>query len=308
MLSQAARWASHFRDVIECRVLPRIAGLLPWRYFFPLARHLCAFPYLFQAEARAGLAEAKALGHVDNAFVWLRNHRFVRLVDQVDASISARHDDSWLGRHMEIDGQWPMAPFVAITFHFGAGLWAIRHLRQNGASCSFLSAPLRPDIFPGHPLRYAFEVQRMAETERASGKPVIYVGGSFRKLQAALVDGTSIIGLIDVSPKFVPVTETTGFLGRESRFPNGLINLARQNQVPLAVFICYPDVETGRRRLLIRQVDANDPDPLAKIIGTLEDALSTAPWAWHLWPIARDFFSTPADGENPAGNSTNQTA
>ena len=158
MVRQTAKWAAHFRDLIECRAFPRVARLLPWRYFFPLGRFLCAFPYLFQAEARASLAGARALGYVDNAFVWLRNHRFVRLVDQVDASISARCDDSWLDRHMEIDGEWPIAPFVGVTFHFGAGLWAIRHLRRKAIPCSFLSAPLRPEIFPGHPLRYTFEV------------------------------------------------------------------------------------------------------------------------------------------------------
>lgn len=302
-LRQTTTWASHFlRDLLECRVLPRIAGILPWRHFFLLSRFLCTFPYLFEAEARAGVAGAKAFGYVDNSFIWLRNHRFVRLVDQVDASISAHCDDSWLDEHMEIDGEWPTVPFVGITFHFGAGLWAIRHLHRKAIPSSFLSALLQPDMFPGHPLRYAFEVGRMAEVERVAGRPIIYVGGSFDKLQAALTEGTSIIGLIDVLPQFVPITQAVTFLGRESRFPNGLIHLARHCQVPLAVFICYPSVETGRRKLAIRQIDASNPDPLAAIIGTLENAISTASWAWHLWPIARDFFRSSDDGEGLARN------
>lgn len=230
--TETARFLSHFRDSLECRVLPRVAGILPWRYFFPLARFLCSFPYLFQAEARASLAGAKAFGYVDSAFVWLSNHRFVRLVDQVDASISAHCEDSWLDQHLVTDGEWPTAPFVGITFHFGAGLWAIRHLRRKAIRSSFLSAPLHPEIFPEHPLRYAFEVGRMAETERISGKPIIYVGGSFKKLQAALAEGTSIIGLIDVLAQFVPSTQSTKFLGHPSRFPNGLIDLARHCEVP----------------------------------------------------------------------------
>ncbi len=301
MLRETARFLSHFRDSLECRVLPRVAGILPWRYFFPLARFLCSFPYLFQAEARASLAGAKAFGYVDSAFVWLSNHRFVRLVDQVDASISAHCEDSWLDQHLVTDGEWPTAPFVGITFHFGAGLWAIRHLRRKAIRSSFLSAPLHPEIFPEHPLRYAFEVGRMAETERISGKPIIYVGGSFKKLQAALAEGTSIIGLIDVLAQFFPSTQSTKFLGHQSRFPNGLIDLARHCEVPLAVFICYPNVETGRRHLFIRQINRNDPDPLSTIIGTLENAISSAPWAWHLWPIAPDFFSSADDEKSPVG-------
>jgi hypothetical protein len=284
-----------------------VAGILPWEYFFPLSRFLCSFPYLFQAEALAGLTNAKSFGYVDNAIEWLRNHRFVRLVDQVDASISAHCDDSWLDQFMEIDGKWPTTPFVGITFHFGAGLWAIRHLHRESIPSSFLSAPLQPEMFSGHPLRYSFEVGRMAETERAAGRPIIYVGGSFKKLLSALSDGTSVIGLIDVLPQFVPVTATTTFLGRESRFPNGLIDLARICQVPLVVFICYPNPETGNRHLFIRQIDANDSDPLASLIVTLEDAFAKASWAWHLWPVAPNFFCS-SDGEGiPGGNSEQRT-
>jgi hypothetical protein len=287
------------QDWIECRLLPALAGRMPWPMFFRLGRRLCARPWLFSNETRSSLSAAASFGQVHDPVVWQQNHALVRLVDQVDASISARRSDAWIDRYVEVDGQWPVGPFVGITFHFGAGLWAIRHLRRSGQRAAFLSGPQGPDMFPGHPLRHAFEARRMAEVERAGGAAPIYLGGSLDKMRSALADGVSVIGLIDVAPSLAPVTRPTHFFGRPARFPDGLLHLARSWSLPVAVFVCYPDMQSGRRRLTIRQVDAQRDDALDLVLNVLETSISAAPWAWHFWPAAAEFF----DGSNGATRS-----
>jgi phosphatidylinositol dimannoside acyltransferase len=298
-MNHPGRWRTGIiwlQDWIECRLAPAFAGLLPWPVFFRFSRLICARLWLFGAPTRESLAAATAFGQVRDPALWRQGHALVRLIDQVDASISARRGDAWMDRYLDVDGCWPTGPFVGITFHFGAGLWAIRHLRRAGQRSSFLSARLHPDAFPGHPQRYQFELRRMAEVERVAAAKVIYVGRSLDKMRAALSDGVSVIGLVDVVPRYVPATRTTTFLARQARFPDGLLHLARSGDVPLAVFICYPDVQTGRRHLAIREVDARRDDALDSVVSVLETAMAKAPWAWHLWPIAHEFLDGCGDG------------
>ena len=156
-------------------------------------------------------------------------------------------------------------------------------------------------MFPGHPLRHAFEMRRMAEVERAGGAATIYLGGSLEKMRQALADGISVIGLIDVAGRPAAATRSTRFLGRSARFPDGLLHLARSWQLPVAVFVSYPDVHSGRRRLIIRSVDAGRDDALDAVIRVLETAVVVAPWAWHFWPAASALFDSSSSAEHSDG-------
>lgn len=271
---------------MECRALPVLAARLPWAVFYRFSYWMCRWPWLFNEGADAALEAARAHGLADQPAVWLRRFRWTRLVDHVDASLSTRRGDDWMDRHLQVSGDWPSGPCLAVTFHLGAGLWAIRHLRRRGRPVAFVSAPLPQ----GEGTRARHERAGLEEVQRIGGSPAIHTGGGFQKICAQLATGTSVVALIDVPEAAARSRQAVQFLGRAARFPSGLIEAARLSQVPLAVFVCFPDSDTGQRRLQITHVDPSCADALQAVIGVLERHLRQASWDWHFWHLTGTFM------------------
>src|SRR5207249_8188281 len=155
---------------------------------------------------------------------------------------------------------WPDRPLVGITFHYGAGLWSIRHLCPNGRRASFLSLRFEPGFFKGAPLQHAHARARIREVERAGRAPVIYTGGSVAEMRAALGRGVCILRLIDVPLGRAHSGMPVQFIGDRAWFPTGLLRLARIANVPVAVYTMGCDRATGKRKLHIRRLPPPAPD------------------------------------------------
>lgn len=287
-------WSDRWRQTVEQRLLPLLATVLPWRWFFRVATQLGRGSRLFGEDAETSHRHAREFLPVAEKNAWLAVYRRMRIVDQVDAFFALRRSDRWLDRHMRIVGEeWPPGPVMVLTFHYGEGLWALRHLRRTGHPASFLSAPIVPEAFPGAPGTYRFERRRMAAVAMAGGAPLIYSGGSSAKMEAVLRAGGTVVGLVDVPPpwtrgSFLPVP----FLGRTAWFPYGLFRVADRAGVPIVSFICRL-AEDGRRELLIRRLRSQGEDRLREMVAQLEQALVQDSADWHLWPQVELFFSPP---------------
>jgi len=275
---------------LEILILPLLSVMLPWRVAFRCYRYLARQDWLLRDATERAAATAIAYGYlaVDDpgaVTVWRRDFRLILLVDHADAFLSRFRSARWLDRHVRPSGDgWPEGAFIGITFHYGAGLWAIRHLRRSGQRSAFLSIRFDAGSFPGEFLRFWLARWRMREVARAGGAPVIYTGGSVARIRAALQEGVSVLGLIDVPTGQTTAPRPVFLLGRPARLPPGLLRIAREAGVPVALFSMGVDTDTGERWLHIHRLDSICEDRGLVAIGEFFDAtLRKHPPAWHLW-------------------------
>lgn len=287
-----SRSLKHF---LEWVLLPGLAALTPWNLCFQLYRWLCLSPRLFREET-ASLVAAAAQARPDlDPRRLARDIRLVQLLDRADIYLARFRSDRWMDRHLEVHGDpWPEAPFVAVFFHYGMGLWAIRHLCRDGRRAAFLSAPAGPAAFGRDRLRYLMARWRLREVARAGRMPVVYTGGSMPKARRVLQDGNILVGAIDTPPAHTrgkPMRAT--LLGETAWFPGGLLRLAREANVPLAVFTVDAD-HRGNYRLVIRRIEADsDQARLDQIIAVLDERLQAKPACWHFWHLQPLFRQQP---------------
>ncbi|MGE5088769.1 MAG: hypothetical protein ACM3QY_06560 [Candidatus Levyibacteriota bacterium] len=284
------RW----RQVGECLLLPALAASLPWRIAWPLLRALARRGFLFgEVAARAAEAAARR-GYAKDPAAWACSHRLMRIVDQVDPAISSSRSDRWMASHLTVDGDpLPPGPCILVGFHYGAGFWSLRHLRRSGHRVSFLSRAIDASLAPGQPLRLAFMHWRMRQVEKAGGAPVIYVGGSVDRMRAALREGISVLGMVDVPEPTSTKRAEVPFLGAMARFPDGLLRLAASEKVPLVAYLARLDPQSGCRRLTLARLPLGDEAPMRSLAAQLERAIRDEPWGWHLWEQWPLFIETP---------------
>lgn len=286
------------RNLLQLWLLPLAVALLPWRLGWPLARFLTRLPKLYRREQFVTENGLRAAGFAPPDAGFLRRQRLLRLLDYSDLFLSMTRSDRWIARHIDVEGQWPaQGPFLVLTFHWGAGLWGLRHMHSVGVSSHSLSNELDPAKYAGEPFALAYDRLRNRETARVLGGPVHLRGSQVRHMLRALEDGENILGLIDV-----PVTDPRNaaevqLLGRRARLPTGLLRIAQRCKAPVVAFWTGIDWATGRRRLVIRPpLRVDDVDAAARALAAeLDPLLQQWPDHWHLWPVAADILGPAPD-------------
>ena len=285
------KWSTLPRQAAECLLLPALAASLPWGIAWPLLRRAAGRPSLFAGETAGAQAMAAREGFATDIDAWATRHRLTRLVDQIDPALSQSRSDRWMRRHLRVEGDaLPPGACIFAGFHYGPGFWSLRWLRSQGHPVSFLSRPIVAEEFPGEPLRFAFERWRMRRAASAGGAPVIYTGDAVRKIREALQRGTSVLGMIDVPLPDSPNRVAAPFMGRQAWFPDGLLNIAASENVPLVAYVAQLDPETGDRRLALTRLPIEGEDPMGSLAAMLERAIRRDPPAWHLWAEWPLFF------------------
>lgn len=222
------------------------------------------------------------------AAAWREAWRYTRLVDHADLFLSLTRSARWLRRHMDVDGAWPERdPFLAVTSHWGAGLWALRHLRAAGRTARFLSRRLdvEADL---DPRLAAYARLRVRGVARALGTPLIYTGGAAQAVQRSWAQGESIVALFDVPPESGRRTISAPLGAGRISVPIGLLQLACAARIPVVTFAAGIDRRNRRRYLTIGPARvSDDPQRLVDMLARhLEGLLERDSAAWHLWPYA----------------------
>ena len=288
------RFRREARDALELVLLPGLAAVLPWRCCFWLFKNLAQRSWLYRASSEKALAEARQRGWVQDSQRWLAERRLTTLVDHADHYLARTRSNAWMRRHVDVVGDWGMAgqAGVLMTFHWGAGLWSLRHAQAAGLRPHMLVAAVDGVPFAGRTVLHRYIRARMVTVEQAEGRPVIYVPGSMRALLDALQQGDQVLAVMDVPSDQVNVTKPVALLGVPVQVPSVLPRLAVEKRLPVTVFVMGLDLDTGRRFLRLNPLGIHaDADELAAaIFSQLDQVMKERPAAWHLWSESERFF------------------
>jgi phosphatidylinositol dimannoside acyltransferase len=295
----AQRIRGEIRDLIELVLVPSLAIILPWTWCYRVFLLLSRCEWLYWADGIAHCERAREFGWVKDAEDFRRKWRLMSMVDQADFYLALFRSNRWMRRHMDVEGNWPEPGKAAVlcTFHWGAGMWALRHLGASGLRAHALVGPQRPEMFPGHRLRYQYFRLRNIGVRNALRTEPLDITGSLRPMLKALRAGDQIAAAVDVPAYLSSSSQTIAFLGLRARFPRGLFRLAADQGTPVTIFVNGLRFGDGRRFLRLYDIGVErDVDALmAKVYAYLEALIRAEPAAWHFWRISDSFFEKRED-------------
>ena len=152
------RLRTEARDLIELVMVPGLAAVLPWPWCFALFKRLARVRWLYGAACAHALAQAQQRGQVADAAQWEATRRLVTLVDHADHYLAATRSNRWMRRHLTVQGNWPNSqePGIFCTFHWGAGMWGLRHAGASAMQGHALVAAMQGTPFAGRTVLHWF--------------------------------------------------------------------------------------------------------------------------------------------------------
>jgi lauroyl/myristoyl acyltransferase len=282
--------------LVELVLIPGLATFLPWSWCYRIFRLLSRWERLYSGDAIANCASARRFGLVADEADCRRKWRLMAMVDQADFYLAMTRGNDWIARHTDIEGRWPPpgAPALLFGFHWGVGMWTLRHLASTGLRTHALVGPQRRDMYPGRRLRYEYYRVRNVAVRRALGTEPLDITGSLRPILQALRDHDQVLAIVDVPSYLSSSNRVLPFLGRDARFPKGIFRVAVDRAVPVTIFVNGFRFTDGRRFLRLYQLGiADDVEALmTKVYDHLETLVREEPAAWHFWRIADTFFDS----------------
>ena len=281
-------------DLLEVVLLPGLAALLPWSFCFWLFKRMSHWKFLYREPCERALAEAGKRGFVLEPTAWLAERRLVTLVDHADHYLTRTRGDTWLARHITVEGSWPEPDKASLqlTFHWGAGMWALRHAQTARLKAHMLVAGVNGNHFAGREIFYRYIKARTKSIALALKRPTVDVSISLRPVLKALRANEQVIAVIDVPADQVSASQTVDILGMHARIPTALLRLAVDHGTPVSVFTTGIQMTNGQRHLRINQLGVyDDLDRLVQdVFKLLEVAIAEDSAAWHFWSESERFF------------------
>lgn len=289
----APRFPAEWRLRLQLSWLPRCFAALPWPLAFRLIKLVARLRFLYRENVEPATQAAANAGFAPDRARFAYEQRVYRLVDHTDLYLSRKLGPAYVARFVDRVGAWPdgSKPFLAVTCHWGAGMFALWTLAEAGRATACLAAPLNEDSVKGSPTLLAYGRARLGEVVRICGAPIVSTGEGLRPLLGAIDGGINLLALVDVPTDAIGGGMRVTMLDRTAMLPSGLAKFARRFEVPVVFFTCELDFATGRR--LVRIADAfmvGDDLGMQRIADGIDAAIRRQPAAWSFWQIAPAFF------------------
>ena len=288
------------RDLVELVLVPSIAAVLPWPLAFRVFQRVARHPFLYRAAVEQALTQARQRGWVEDETDWAAKRRLVTLVDHADLYLARTRSNRWMVRHLEVQGAWPAPdqPAVLSTFHWGAGMWGLRHLGAAGIKVHALVAALQGEHFVGRSVLHWYARARTAEVARTLDRGTLDVSASMLPAIRALRRHEKVGAAVDAPADQLSANSRISLLGMPARVPNGLLRMAVGQKVPVCVYLTGIRMSDGRRFLRIHQLPVyTETKPLVQaVFALLEACIAEDAPVWHFWGEADRVFlpeSTP---------------
>ena len=299
MNSALNRLRTEWRDLLELVLLPGLAAVLPWPLCFRIFRRLARWDWLYHDPCHSALTQARLRGWVHDEANWLLKRRLITLVDHADFYLARTRSDAWMRRYVHAGGRWPTGKDAAIlcTFHWGAGMWGLRHAAAHGLHAHALVAAMEGMPFAGRSVLRRYAMARTRSVGRALGRAPLVVSGSLRPVVQALRRNEQVFAAVDVPADQVDASVPVVLRGMCARVPKGLLRLAADMRVPVTVYVTGFDVHTGQRLLDIVQMplpsaDGGVQELADAVFQHLEASLARDNAFWHFWGEAPRFFTS----------------
>lgn len=283
-------------QITELIVIPAVAALLPWSWTYRLLRQLSRFSWLYREETELAEPAAIANGIFETGPVWRRHFRINKLIDGVDPWLIRFRSKRWMEKHLEVKGSWPTdGPFVALSIHWGAGMWGIRHIQHNSQPVSVIARPVSEwgTVF-STPKRIYIEFYER-EIERAGGTDITVTGPGLTKRMANQIEmGHGLLALLDVPKGKNEGGFPVEFLGQPTYFATGIVNIAVKHNWPIVPYAIGVDFKTGKRQLEIRPPIkvADTHDAVTQLAAYFDDVVRREPTLWLFWNLHDAFLSS----------------
>ncbi|MDR2690319.1 MAG: hypothetical protein LBB76_11265 [Azoarcus sp.] len=284
------------RASIKRLILFMGAVVLPYRLSFAILRWRAARG-VDDPAANKAFAMACAHGQASDRAAFCRRFVLYRLVDELDQALISFRGWGWHRRWVRTQGPQPPThgPLLAITFHYGAGMHAVRALGCHEQGISIIHAPPEAAVTLGDTVGLWLARLRRVALRRLSGAEGIVIGHAATQSLARLAAGGAILALADVPHFGQQRTVSVPFCGDRVGLTTGLARLAIRAQAPVYVFSCALADDSPHRLLRIHgPLPITDPVALTQEIGHLFEATVQAdPAAWHYWNIMSEAFPPP---------------
>lgn len=297
---------STFRTFRETVFWPALAAVLPWPTAFALLKKIAVSEKLYPELTASACNGAMTVSPIEDLGEWKKRFRLIRLVDHCDMFLVRTRTRRWIRKHVDVDGAWPRSgPFIAMTFHWGAGLWALADMHGQELAVRFVAARVEKSQFRGNWVAHSYALCRNRTVELAGGAPVIYTGGASQAIRLALAEGYVVVALYDIPATLTNATLRTRVCDRVVELPAGLANLAVEAGVPIVPFDMGLDYESGRRKLRIEApfLPTSAQDFADRLALSLTRLIRQDTAAWHFSGYAPQFFTSPADTPAAMGTS-----
>ncbi|GHT86084.1 hypothetical protein AGMMS49543_18620 [Betaproteobacteria bacterium] len=275
-------------------ILQFAAAVLPWPLTCALLRRL-AVRHQDAGDAHAAFAQAQAYGAATDEAAFCQRYVLYRLVDQVDLALAWCRGKRWQRRWVRETGA-PIpeqGPFLALTFHFGAGMHSLRAFSARNP----IFGILRTELPPGMPLVDRLLARlRGAACRRLTRVPqLISMDNNAARKMLTVLRHDPMIALVDVpNPKRRQSRRDLPLLNGHIGMPTGMSRLAVKSGVPVYVYFCTLAEHSPERILQVYgPLPAESEAQLTTAIGRVfEEMLRRDPAAWHLWNLVDTEFAS----------------
>lgn len=273
------------------------AALLPWRIAYRLIQAL-ALRDADEPEAVAAYAEAAAWGLAPpDSAAFCRRFATYRLVDYADLGLALTRGRGWVRRWTRhIGPDFPKrGAYLALTFHYGAGLMAMHALSGHERGVAWIyAAPVQSTSLRWR-LSDIMTRLRIGVVAKLGGVSPIPTGGAVDAAQEWLAQGGAIVALLDAPPDGRRDVVSVPFCGRKIGLPSGLVRLAARAGVPIYLYTAALAHDGGMRLLRVEgPLRATDTAAaMARVGAALDQAVRDDPAAWHYWGAAAAAFPPP---------------
>lgn len=286
---------SETADFVQKLLVPATLSVLPnavaSRALYAMSLRSGFFEAQCEAAWNAAHEYAPALLPGEAAFK--ARHRMHYLADYYDIYAMRTRGAGWLTRNHVITGASPQpgSSFMALTFHYGAGMWAHQHFASLNRRTTWLHVPVSVG-YRHAPVAAAVARLRLRVLRRVMANPTTEVGGSHAKLVSWLEGGGALMAMFDAPHFDQHRTTATRVLDGEFHLVTGILRLAVELGVPVYLY-AHVVADRAERRWL----DIEGPyretcvAHLAERVGAFMDRklrTDPAPWhGWHLLPVYR---------------------
>ena len=292
------RIKAFIKDLLVLVLIPGLAAVLPWPLCFRVFRSIAGrWRWLYRADCESALRQAHARGIVpDNQQgLWLARRRLTTLIDHADLYLAATRSNAWLRKHVRVSGNWPAVSQAGVlcTFHWGAGMWALRHTHANGMRAHALVAPVNKAHYPGRPVAYWYARARTGMVAKVLGRPTLDVSATLRPALRTLMQNGQVFAAIDVPSDQVAASVPLKIAGMNALVPSALLRVAVERKIPITLYNTGFSYETGERELSIQTFApfSTLDEAVADIFFHLDELIAKNSAAWHFWHISDRFFA-----------------